>query len=69
MTAALFTAPLDVVKTRLQSDFYQSQIQAKRDASGLNMHSQGVVRQGLRHFAETFQILGYEILLMRWIES
>ncbi|KAF8416066.1 mitochondrial carrier domain-containing protein [Tirmania nivea] len=58
MTAALCTAPLDVVKTRLQSDFYRSQIQARREASGLNIHSQGVVRQGLRHFTETFQILG-----------
>ena len=66
MTAALFTAPLDVVKTRLQSDFYRSQIQARRDALGLNIHSQGIVRQSLKHFTETFQILGYEILVTIW---
>ena len=30
MTAATLTAPLDVLKTRLQSDFYQAQIRAAR---------------------------------------
>ncbi|KAF8421328.1 mitochondrial carrier domain-containing protein [Terfezia claveryi] len=66
MTAALFTAPLDVVKTRLQSDFYRSQIQARREASGLNIHSHGIVRQGLRHFTETFQILGDVYKIEGW---
>lgn len=54
MTAATLTAPLDVLKTRLQSDFYQAQIRESRAAhvAGLNP-----VRAAGHHFKETFQIL------------
>jgi solute carrier family 25 protein 33/36 len=58
MTSTFFTSPLDVVKTRLQSDFYKNQLEARRAAKGLSFNSGGIVRQGLRHFSETFQILG-----------
>jgi hypothetical protein len=57
MTSTFLTSPLDVVKTRLQSDFYKNQLAAKRSAQG--QHAVGIVRQGLQHFSETFQILGY----------
>jgi hypothetical protein len=57
MTSTFLTSPLDVVKTRLQSDFYKNQLAAKRSAQG--QHTTGIVRQGLQHFSETFQILGY----------
>ncbi|KAF8470241.1 mitochondrial carrier domain-containing protein [Kalaharituber pfeilii] len=66
MTAALFTAPLDVVKTRLQSDFYRAQLQAKREAAGLLFQKQGLMSQGLRHFGETFQILGEVYKVEGW---
>ncbi|KAK1830255.1 mitochondrial carrier protein RIM2 [Podospora conica] len=54
MTAATLTAPLDVLKTRLQSDFYQAQIRESRAAhvAGLNP-----IRAAGHHFKETFQIL------------
>lgn len=55
MTAATLTAPLDVLKTRLQSDFYQAQVQASRAAHAavpLNP-----VRAAANHFKETGQIL------------
>ena len=54
MTSTFLTSPLDVVKTRLQSDFYKVQLDARRADVGGSM-----VRQGLRHFQETFQILGF----------
>ncbi|KAI9841882.1 MAG: hypothetical protein M1837_000352, partial [Sclerophora amabilis] len=58
MTAALFTAPLDVLKTRLQSDFYQSQLEASRAARGVPPPSTlSIPRSALLHFRETFQIL------------
>lgn len=57
MTSTFLTSPLDVVKTRLQSDFYKHQLEAKRLESGAVVRG-GVVHQGLRHFKETFQILG-----------
>lgn len=52
MTSTFLTSPLDVVKTRLQSDFYKQQLAAKK-----NLHTGGLIRQGARHFQETFQIL------------
>jgi hypothetical protein len=59
MTAATLTAPLDVLKTRLQSDFYQAQIQQARLAKGISPHAHlSAFRSGLLHFRETFQILG-----------
>lgn len=59
MTAAACTAPLDVLKTRLQSDFYQAQLAQTRAAKGISPHAHlSPLRSGLLHFRETFQILG-----------
>ncbi|KAH8149210.1 uncharacterized protein LAJ45_06749 [Morchella importuna] len=52
MTSTFLTSPLDVVKTRLQSDFYKQQLAASH-----SNRSGGLIRQGARHFQETFQIL------------
>ncbi len=58
MTAAALTAPLDVLKTRLQSDFYQGQLAANRSRLGISPHAHlSPFRSGLVHFQETFQIL------------
>ncbi|KAL9600625.1 MAG: hypothetical protein Q9219_003058 [cf. Caloplaca sp. 3 TL-2023] len=58
MTSAILTSPLDVLKTRLQSDFYQGQIAASRRVRGIPPPAQlGYMRSGLLHFSETFQIL------------
>ena len=58
MTAATLTSPLDVLKTRLQSDFYQAQIIASRKARGVPPPSAlSLPRSSLLHFRETFQIL------------
>lgn len=56
MTAATLTAPLDVLKTRLQSDFYQAQLRVSRAAHAAA--ATNPLRAGLFHFAETLQILG-----------
>lgn len=59
MTAATLTAPLDVLKTRLQSDFYQAQLAQTRALKGISPHAHlSPFRSGLLHFRETFQILG-----------
>lgn len=59
MTAAALTAPLDVLKTRLQSDFYQAQLTQARLAKGISSHAHlSPVRSAILHFRETFQILG-----------
>jgi len=59
MTAATLTAPLDVLKTRLQSDFYQAQLAQARLSKGISPHAHlSPFRSGLLHFRETFQILG-----------
>lgn len=55
MTAAVLTAPLDVLKTRLQSDFYQAQLREARAAAG-NMRL-GPLRSMQYHLNETIQIL------------
>ena len=58
MTAATITSPLDVLKTRLQSDFYQSQIAASRFTRGTPHPSTlSIPRSALLHFSETFEIL------------
>ncbi|KAK4117650.1 mitochondrial carrier [Canariomyces notabilis] len=54
MTAATLTAPLDVLKTRLQSDFYQAQIRASRAAHTTSMNP---LRTAAFHFNETISIL------------
>lgn len=59
MTAATLTAPLDVLKTRLQSDFYQAQLARTRALKGISPHAHlSPLRSALLHFRETFQILG-----------
>ncbi|VUC21903.1 unnamed protein product, partial [Clonostachys rosea] len=55
MTAATLTAPLDVLKTRLQSDFYQAQIRASRSAHVVSLNP---ARAALYHLTDTLQILG-----------
>lgn len=59
MTAAAMTAPLDVLKTRLQSDFYQAQIRAAAAASGSasRVTALNPVRAALYHLTDTVQIL------------
>jgi solute carrier family 25, member 33/36 len=59
MTAAILTSPLDVIKTRLQSDFYQAQLRvlnADRPRPPRTLLS--IPASGLRHLRETGQILG-----------
>ncbi|SZF05241.1 unnamed protein product [Blumeria hordei] len=59
MAAATLTAPLDVLKTRLQSDFYRAQISRSRVARGILPGAYASpLRSSLMHFRETFQILG-----------
>ncbi|KAL2168064.1 hypothetical protein VTG60DRAFT_492 [Thermothelomyces hinnuleus] len=55
MTAATLTAPLDVLKTRLQSDFYQAQIKASRASIAAPMNP---LRTVAFHLNETMSILG-----------
>lgn len=58
MLSATLTCPLDVLKTRLQSDFYQSQLLASRNAKGVHAPSAlSLPRSALLHVSETFQIL------------
>lgn len=58
MTAATLTAPLDVLKTRLQSDFYQAQLRASHQARAQAVGSLSPLRAAAFHLKETFQILG-----------
>ncbi|KAI3529871.1 hypothetical protein CABS01_12886 [Colletotrichum abscissum] len=58
MTAATLTAPLDVLKTRLQSDFYQAQLRASHAARAQAVGTLSPYRAALFHLRETFQILG-----------
>ncbi|GKT95151.1 mitochondrial carrier protein RIM2 [Colletotrichum tofieldiae] len=58
MTAATLTAPLDVLKTRLQSDFYQAQLRASHQARSQAVGSLSPFRAAIFHLRETFQILG-----------
>lgn len=58
MTAATLTSPLDVLKTRLQSTFYQEQLAASRTARGIpNPNQMGLLRASWLHISETGQIL------------
>lgn len=57
-SATTITSPLDVLRTRLQSDFYQSQLSASRRLRGIPPPAVlSVPRSALLHFSETFQIL------------
>ncbi|TQN69874.1 putative mitochondrial carrier, partial [Colletotrichum shisoi] len=58
MTAATLTAPLDVLKTRLQSDFYQAQLRASHQARAQAVGTMSPFRAAVFHLRETFQILG-----------
>lgn len=55
MTSATVTAPLDVLKTRLQSDIYQAQIRASKIAQ---THARNPVRAAFYHLSDTLRILG-----------
>ena len=58
MTSATLTSPLDVLKTRLQSTFYQSQLAASRAAKGIPPPSElPFMRAAWLHISETGQIL------------
>ncbi|KAG5297927.1 mitochondrial carrier protein [Histoplasma ohiense] len=59
MTAATVTSPLDVLRTRLQSDFYQAQLRALRHAHPLPQSTSILTlpRSALLHFTETLQML------------
>jgi solute carrier family 25 protein 33/36 len=57
MVSSTLTAPLDLIKTRLQSDFYQHQIEAWRAQKGIHPSSLSVTRASLLHIRETFQVL------------
>ncbi|KAL2042937.1 hypothetical protein N7G274_003995 [Stereocaulon virgatum] len=58
MIAATLTSPLDVLKTRLQSDFYQSKLAATRNSRGVPPHAAlSLARSAVLHFRETFQLL------------
>lgn len=58
MTAATLTAPLDVLKTRLQSDVYQAQLRAARLAKGQALAGLNPARAALYHLTDTLEILG-----------
>lgn len=66
ITSTFLTSPLDVVKTRLQSDFYNHQLEARKFEKGLSAHRAGLIKQGLGHFQETFQILGDVYRIEGW---
>lgn len=56
------TSPLDVLRTRLQSDFYHSGLKASRSATGSQQQaplssSRSLYRSSVYHFRETFEIL------------
>ncbi|KNG47427.1 mitochondrial carrier protein rim2 [Stemphylium lycopersici] len=58
MASATLTAPLDVLKTRLQSTFYQQHLAALRAARGLPpIETMSFARSSLLHIRETGEIL------------
>ncbi|KAL5113828.1 Pyrimidine nucleotide transporter, mitochondrial [Pleosporales sp. CAS-2024a] len=58
MASATLTAPLDVLKTRLQSTYYQQHLAAMRTARGLPpIESMSFGRSALLHIRETVEIL------------
>ncbi|KAI5303798.1 hypothetical protein KEM56_007173 [Ascosphaera pollenicola] len=60
MASATLTCPLDVLRTRLQSDFYQSQLRAFRNAQSTTKVTNPILsipRTATLHLVETLQIL------------
>ncbi|KAF2021728.1 mitochondrial carrier protein-like protein rim2 [Aaosphaeria arxii CBS 175.79] len=58
MASATLTAPLDVLKTRLQSTYYQHHLVAQRSARGLPpIETMSLARSSLLHIRETGEIL------------
>jgi solute carrier family 25 protein 33/36 len=58
MASATLTAPLDVLKTRLQSTYYQQHLVAVRTARGLPpIETMSFARSSLLHIRETGEIL------------
>ena len=58
MTSATLTSPFDVLRTRLQSDYYQQQLAAIRASRGIPCPSSlPLLRASVLHVRETFQIL------------
>ncbi|OAG10438.1 mitochondrial carrier protein-like protein rim2 [Paraphaeosphaeria sporulosa] len=58
MASATLTAPLDVLKTRLQSTYYQQHLAAMRTARGLPpIETMSFARSSLLHIRETGEIL------------
>lgn len=58
MASATLTAPLDVLKTRLQSTYYQQHLVAARAARGLPpIETMSFARSSLLHIRETGEIL------------
>jgi solute carrier family 25 protein 33/36 len=58
MCSATLTAPLDVLKTRLQSTYYQQHLAAMRTTRGLPpIESMNFARSSLLHIRETGEIL------------
>ena len=58
MSSAILTSPLEVLKTRLQSDFYKSHISEARSARGIPPpFALSLPRTALLHLRETFQLL------------
>lgn len=58
MASATLTAPLDVLKTRLQSTYYQQHLVAVRKARGLPpIETMSLARSSLLHVRETGEIL------------
>ncbi|CCG84916.1 protein of unknown function [Taphrina deformans PYCC 5710] len=53
ITGALITSPLDVVKTRLQSDFYKDRLATVKLSSNASLP-----RKALYHFTDTCKMLG-----------
>ncbi|KAL4949657.1 mitochondrial carrier domain-containing protein [Aspergillus filifer] len=54
MATALLTSPLDVLRTRLQSDYYRAQLKTN---APLQHARASLARSFVRHFSETFEIL------------
>ncbi|KAH8586794.1 mitochondrial carrier domain-containing protein [Bisporella sp. PMI_857] len=57
MTAALLTSPLDVIRTRLQSDFYRPQFDTLSFRTSPAPRPFSLPHSSVLHFRETFQLL------------